>query len=83
MEIIMVPRVTMKGGIFRRETRTPLKPPKARPTRMIRMSEGTIGNPCLSAMPPMRVAAIMTVPTERSIPPLMMTKVTPIEMKPM
>ena len=47
------------------------------------MREGTIGNPCLNAMPPMRVAAIMTVPTERSIPPLMMTKVTPIEMNPM
>ena len=82
MEIIMVPSVTMNGGIFSRETRTPLKRPKARPTTTIRRREGTIGNPCLSAVPPMMAAAIMTVPTERSIPPLMMTKVTPIEMNP-
>ena len=69
IEIIMVPRVTMKGGIFRRETRSPLKRPKARPTTMIRRREGTMGKPCLSAVPPMMAAAIMTVPMERSIPP--------------
>ncbi len=83
MAIIMVPSVTMNGGIFSRETKMPLKKPKARPTRMIRIREGNIGSPCLNAMPPMRVAAIMTVPMERSIPPLMITKVTPIEMNPM
>ena len=45
IEIIMVPSVTMNGGIFSRETRMPLKKPKARPTAMIRRREGTIGNP--------------------------------------
>ena len=50
---------------------------------MMRRREGTIGKPCLSAVPPMMAAAIMTVPMERSIPPVMMTKVTPIEMNPM
>ncbi len=79
----MVPSVTMKGGIFSRETMRPFKRPKASPTTTIRRREGTMGNPCLSAVPPMMAAAIMTVPTERSIPPLMMTNVTPIEMNPM
>jgi hypothetical protein len=83
IEIIIVPSVTMNGGIFSRETKRPLKKPKAMPTAMTRMREGTIGNPCLRAVPPMMAAHIMTVPTERSIPPLMMTKVTPIEMNPM
>ena len=42
-----------------------------------------MGNPLFSAVPPMMAEAIMTVPMERSIPPLMMTKVTPMEMNPM
>ena len=83
MEIIMVPRVTINGGIFSRDTMMPLKAPNARPTTMIRMRDGTMGKPCLSAVPPVMAAAIMTVPTERSMPPLIMTKVTPIEMNPM
>ena len=83
IEIIIVPRVTMNGGIFTRATMIPLKKPKAVPTTMIRISVGTIGRPCFIAVPPTMAAAIMTVPIERSIPPLMMTNVTPIAIKPM
>ena len=83
MEIIMVPMVTMKAGILSREIMSPLKVPKAMPTRMMRNMVGSIGSPCLSAVPPIIAEAIMTVPTERSMPPVMITKVTPIAMKPM
>ena len=68
IEIIMVPSVTMNGGIFSRETKMPLKSRRRVPTTMMRRSEGTIGKPCLSAVPPVMVGAIMTVPTERSMP---------------
>ena len=83
IEIIMVPSVTMKGGILSRDTSIPLKKPKARPTTMMRRREGTMGKPFFSAVPPMMAAHIITVPMERSIPPEIMTKVTPMAMNPM
>jgi len=73
----------MKGGNLSLETMIPLKNPNAVPTKMIISSDGTIGTPFLSATPPMSVDAIITVPTERSMPPEIMTNVTPIEMNPM
>jgi hypothetical protein len=81
--IIIVPRVAIKGGNFSRLTRIPLKRPKEVATMMIRIKESHIGHPqVLYAVPPMIVAAIITVPQERSIPPVIMTNVTPIAKNP-
>ncbi len=82
--IIIVPSVAMNGGSFRRLTRMPLKRPKLVDTRSMSNSESHIGHPhVLYAVPPMIVAAIITVPQERSMPPVMITNVTPMAMKPM
>jgi len=72
----------MKGGNFSLDTMSPLKNPNPVPTKMMRRRDGSIGTPCLSATPPISAEAIITVPTERSMPPEMMTNVTPIEMNP-
>ena len=73
-----VPSVRMNAGSFQRATRRPLAKPTARP-----MSSTTAtASGMFSAFPAMSVAASteaneMTAPTERSTPPVIITRVTP------
>ncbi len=78
-----VPSVTMSGGTFARATKNPLTRPHASPqamaTRAPTMAEPQPWPPptaaiALSATTPLKTR---TLPTERSMPPVMMTKVIP------
>ncbi len=80
----MVPRVAINGGSFKRLTKMPLIYPNATPTPIIKNRDAHIGQPqVLKAVPPIIAAHIITVPTERSIPPDIITNVTPIAINPM
>ena len=80
---IMVPKVAIKGGNFSRDIISPLKIPNAVPTAMISKRESHKGQPqVLKAVPPMIAAHIMTVPQDKSIPAEIMTKLTPMAIKP-
>ena len=84
MDIICVPSVAMKGGSFRRATSVPLMKPKPTPTKMVSASARMSGQLwTLNTYAPSRAAHIMTVPRDRSMPPVMMMNVTPKAMKPM
>ncbi len=82
--IIMVPSVAMKGGSFSLATITPLRKPNTAPTSTATSRETISGKcSCLKVYAPSRAAHIITVPRDRSMPPVMMIKVTPKAMKPM
>ena len=81
--IIWVPRVAMKGGSLSFATNMPFAKPNTTPTNIVRNTESISGQPCLKEKPPSSAAHIIAVPRERSIPPVMMTKVTPNAIKPM
>ena len=62
---------------------TPLSSPKHRPTTGTSSSASQTGQPqTVNATPPMSAEHIMAVPMDRSIPPVMMTNVTPKAIKP-
>ena len=78
-----VPSVTMSGGTFARATRNPLISPQASPQPMAtRAPMRALPQPwpppmaaiTLSAATPLKTR---TLPTDRSMPPVMMTKVMP------
>ena len=78
-----VPSVTMSGGTFARATRNPLSSPQASPqpmaTRAPMMAEPQPWPPpmlaiTLSATTPLKTS---TLPIDRSMPPVMITKVIP------
>ena len=68
----------MKGGIFMRAIIKPLSSPAVVPVnRPTTMPTGT-GKPWLvTATPVMTAESVITVPTERSMPAVMITNVTP------
>ena len=71
----------MKAGSPIRETMTPFKRPKTAPVSSITRSTAPIGSPLSISVPPIRAEQIATVPIERSIPPVEITKVVPIAIK--
>ena len=84
IETIIVPKVAIKGGSLSLATMYPFNVPNAVATARISTNESGIDQfQVLYAVPPISVAHIITVPTERSIPPVMITNVTPIARKPM
>ena len=83
-ETIIVPSVAMKGGSFALAIIMPLQKPKNRPEISTSTSARGTGQPQLvKAVPPMMAEHIITVPMDRSMPPVMITNVTPKAMKPM
>ncbi len=73
-----MPSVAMKGGILSFAIRIPLTIPASVPvTRPARVPSST--GRCQSVMntPVITAERVITVPMERSMPPVMMTKVTP------
>ena len=83
-DIIIVPRVAMNGGSLSFATSRPLAKPNAVPTPTVSTSESQSGQLCcLNTNAPRSAEHIITVPMERSIPPVMMTNVTPNAINPM
>ena len=76
--IICVPSVAMKGGSFSLAIITPLQKPKNTPTTSTRISAGISGQPhSLYATPPSSAEQSIFDPSERSMPPVIITNVTP------
>ena len=74
----MVPSVAINAGSFSFATNTPFKSPNATGIMIVRIMAAINGQPpVLYAYPPMSAPHIMIVPIERSIPPVMITNVTP------
>ena len=76
------PRVAIKGAILHLATRKPLSRPNSRPVaRMMGMVSHSVPSsavtPVLQRAPARTAEPIHTVPMERSIPPVAITKVTP------
>ncbi len=83
-DIIIVPSVAMNGGSRSLATSRPLARPNVAPTATVSSSASASGHwCCLNTNAPSSAEHIMTVPIERSMPPVMMTNVTPKAMKPM
>ncbi len=86
-KILIVPSVTIKGCKFKLTTSPPLISPQSNPiksgTRIpignTVAAEASTGKFCKAAAPPNAASAI-TEPTEMSMPPVMMTRVTPTAM---
>ena len=73
-----MPSVAMNGGIFIFEMMMPLTKPANDPVTIPASTPTQIGSPMfVTTTPVMTAANVITVPTERSIPPVMMMKVTP------
>ena len=79
-----MPSVAMKGGIFSLAMTTPeIAPISAPPMSAARMPSGN-GKPALVRMRPENTAVrVIIVPTERSMPPEMMTKVQAVARTPL
>src|SRR5918994_591409 len=80
---LSMPSVAMNGGSLKRAIRIPFARPHRPPIRMPpRMPSGS-GSPAFVTMVPVITADnVMTVPIERSMPPVMITNVTPIASTP-
>ncbi len=81
--IIIVPNVAIKAGSFITDTIIPLASPNKPPKRTARTTHTGIGKPALvNRVPVIREQQIQEVPMDKSIPPVMITKVTPIAINP-
>ena len=79
-----VPKVAMNGGNFSFPMSIPLVKPKIKPEKMTNSNDAPIGQPqTLNATPPISAEPTVTDPIDRSIPPVMITKVIPIARNPM
>ena len=85
--MLIVPRVTIKGCKFKLTTSPPLISPHSNPIPMgtripignTTAAEPSTGKFCSAAAPPSAASAIIE-PTEMSMPPVMITMVTPTAM---
>ena len=81
--MLSVPSVTMKGGSRTPVTSPPCKTPKPTHVRIPNRSAGSAGTPFATASLVMMIwPSAITVPTERSIPAVRMTRVWPIASTP-
>ncbi len=72
-----VPSVTISGGMPRRATSTAFSPPPATPASRVTAADAAIGSPqSREATPKMTAASPIIAPTDRSMPPVMMTGVS-------
>ena len=78
LDTIMVPSVAINAGNSKCDTKIPFISPNAAPTKSIINITTNIGVPFSIKVPPISAEHIATVPIERSIPPVAITKVTPI-----
>ena len=78
LDTIMVPRVAINAGSSKRDTKIPLINPNKEPHKRITKSTSGIGSPPSMSVPPISAQQIATVPMDKSIPPVEITKVTPI-----
>ena len=78
----MVARVTMKGGIFTLPMSIPLKKPSTQPTASTVSSVTKTELVALKATTPRPPIIASMEPTERSMPPVMMTRPMPKAMMP-
>jgi hypothetical protein len=86
-KILIVPKVTIKGCKFKLTTSPPLINPQTSPMAIgtkipigkTTAAEASTGKFCKAAAPP-KAASAITEPTEMSIPPVMITIVTPTAM---
>jgi hypothetical protein len=76
--MFIIPSVAIKGGILRYDTFTPLIKPQSALARTPKSIPRGRGSPKLVTLTP-RITElnVITVPTERSMPPLTITKVIP------
>ena len=73
-----MPSVAMKGGTFILAMTKPLTRPQAPPASRPTTTPSGTGSPRSTMNTPVMTAEkVSTVPIERSMPPVMMTKVTP------
>ncbi len=82
LKIIMVPRVTIKGGIFTLPISRPLMLPQTKPANRenSRVRIGLlVALKTTTEKPPMSATML---PTDRSIPPVMMARPMPMAMVP-
>ena len=82
--IIITPKVAINAGIFRRDTIRPVSVPIIVPTKIqiILPSHSGRLRP-VTHNPDITAEKVMTVPIERSIPPVMITNVTPSAKSPL
>ena len=74
--ISIIPSVAMKGGIFILAMNVPEQRPQNAPAPIAAITPIGSGRPrFVSTTPAMTAQKVMSVPTERSIPPVMMTSV--------
>ena len=78
----MVARVTMKGGILTLPMRMPLKKPSSAPTASTASSVRMMEFIELNTTTPMPPISESMEPTDRSMPPVMMTRPMPKAMMP-
>ena len=78
LDTIMVPSVAINAGNSKCDTKIPFISPKIPPTKSIISITTNIGAPFSIKVPPISAEHMATVPIERSIPPVAITKVTPI-----
>ena len=81
--IIIVPSVAIKAGSLMTDTISPLASPNRPPINMARITHSGIGSPSfVYSVPEIKEQQIQTVPMDKSIPPVMITNVTPMAIKP-
>ena len=80
LDTIMVPRVAIKAGSSKRETKMPLINPNKEPQSRITNNTNGMGKPFSMSVPPIKAQQMATVPIDKSIPPVEITKVTPMAM---
>ena len=78
LDTIMVPNVAINAGNSKRDTKIPLINPNKEPHKRITKSTKGIGSPPSISVPPIKAQQIATVPIDKSMPPVEITKVTPI-----
>lgn len=78
--MLNVPSVAMKGGNWIQVTRNPLKQPTASPTNSPANTAETGPAPCWKASAVTSDDRPITEPTDRSIPPVIMTNIIPMDM---
>src|SRR5699024_11986234 len=80
---IIVPNVAINGGSLNFATIIPFTKPNNAPTATIEINTSHIGKPTsVYNTPPIIAEHIITVPIDKSIPPVMITNVTPIDKNP-
>ncbi len=75
--MLIMPKVAMKGGIRKRVTRPPLRDPTTIPTTMPPMTDSQTGTPQVSMSAVPRPASAIVEPTDRSMPAVRTTSVSP------